>query len=120
MTSPIAHANNFTLFSWPIGLVMIGLIFLYGTRLPALAWGIIFVFEPLTAAFFPVKVLPTFLQRLAWALPPTYLFEAARGILDGGTMNWSYAAVATLLNSVYFIGAAIIFGFFFRKSKDSG
>ena len=37
---------NLTLFSWTVGLLLLGLIFLYGTRIQALAWGLIFLFQP--------------------------------------------------------------------------
>lgn len=116
----IASIINCTIFAWTIGLIMIGLIFRFGTRVQALAWGIIFVFEPLTAAFFPVKVLPAILQEIAWGFPPTYLFENLRAAISGGAIVWSGILLATALNLVYFGIAAMIFAAFFRKSKESG
>src|SRR5437016_6712517 len=66
---------NLTVFAWAVGLVLLGVIFLAGTRIHALAWGFIFLFQPLNAAFYPVSVLPPDLRQIAYALPPTFVFE---------------------------------------------
>lgn len=116
----LASLVNCTIFAWTIGLVMIGLIFRFGTRIQALAWGIIFIFEPLTAAFFPVKVLPPVLQKIAWVFPPTYLFENLRAALNGNSINWPSIFFATILNLIYFGISALVFSAFFHKSKESG
>jgi ABC-2 type transport system permease protein len=43
---------NFALFAFAFGIMILGFIFRYGTRLSALSWGVIPVFQPLCAAFF--------------------------------------------------------------------
>ena len=40
-----------------------------------------FLFLPLTCVYYPVAVLPDFLQHVAWMLPPTYVFEGMRALL---------------------------------------
>ncbi len=47
----------------------------------SLAWTIMFLFLPLTCVYYPVTVLPDWLQYVAWALPPTYVFEGMRALL---------------------------------------
>ena len=84
----VLHFINLTIFSWSVGIILLGVIFRFGTRIQALAWGLVYIFQPLTAAFFPVKILPPFLQTLAYTLPPTYVFEAARGNLTNTATNW--------------------------------
>lgn len=111
---------NLLIFSWTIGIVILGLIFRYGTRIQALAWGAIFLFQPLTAAFFPVKILPGFLQTIAYTLPPTYVFEAARNALTNSSVDWNLALTAFLLNIFYFSVSIWFFNFMFKKSKDTG
>src|SRR5215472_9340716 len=56
---------NLTIFAWAVGLVLAGVIFMIGTRIQALAWGAVFVFQPLTAAFFPLGVLPPAARAVA-------------------------------------------------------
>ncbi len=111
---------NLTIFSWTTGIIILGFIFRFGTRIQALAWGLIFLFQPLTAAFFPVKILPAFLQVVAYTLPPTYVFEAARNALTNPSVNWNFVGIALLQNIFYFLISIWFFNIMFNKSKDSG
>jgi ABC-2 type transport system permease protein len=112
--------TNLTIFSWSLGLVLLGVIFLVGTRIQALAWGLVFLFQPLTAAFYPVGVLPPAIQQVAYALPPTYVFEAARQALATGDVNWTYAAIAFGENLVYFGLALQAFTLMFARARNTG
>ncbi|HZX49895.1 MAG TPA: ABC transporter permease [Candidatus Paceibacterota bacterium] len=111
---------NLSLFAWAVGIVLVGVIFKYGTRIQALAWSIIFLFQPLTAAFFPVSVLPSGIRELAFAFPPTYIFEAARGNILDASLNLQYVGIAFILNIVYFVFALAVFHWMFKKSKETG
>lgn len=111
---------NLTIFAWSAGIVILGFIFRYGTRIQAFAWGLIYLFQPLTANFFPVNLLPAPLAAFAYMLPPTHVFEAARHALVDPSVNWNIAAVAFGENVFYFILSMWFFKLMFRKSKDSG
>jgi len=117
----ILFAINLAIFAVWIGVILLGFIFRFGTRMAAISWGVIFLFQPLTAAFFPVSVLPHWLQTISHAFPATYVFEDARkalsvhqGILFG-SFFWVFIA-----NIVYAILAGLVFKQLFKKSKDSG
>lgn len=111
---------NLTLFAWSIGICILAFIFRYGTRIQALAWGLVFIFQPLTAAFFPLKVLPSFLQSVATIFPPTYAFETARNALVNPSFNSSLITIALIENVIYFLGSLVFFRYMFNKSKDTG
>ncbi|MCL5411469.1 MAG: ABC transporter permease [Patescibacteria group bacterium] len=111
---------NLTIFAWSFGILILGLIFRFGTRISAIAWGSVFFFQPLTAAFFPIQILPSFLQSFSYLLPPTYVFESARMNLINQEVNWSMMGVSFLENVLYFIVAVTIFRFLFRKSRETG
>ncbi|HZM63799.1 MAG TPA: ABC transporter permease [Candidatus Saccharimonadales bacterium] len=111
---------NLLLFGCALGIAFLGVIFRFGVRIQAISWGAIYVIQPITAAFFPVAVLPGFLQVVAYALPPTYVFEAARQALNTPTVNWRYAGIAFVLNIGYVILSLLLFRYFFKKSKQSG
>ena len=111
---------NLTVFAWAVGLALLGVIFLAGTRIQALAWGFIFLFQPLTAAFYPVSVLPPALRQIAYALPPTFVFEAARQALSHAAVNWPYAAAASAENLAYFAAAVLAFNLMFARSRKTG
>ncbi len=52
-----------------------------GLGAETMAWTIMFLLLPLTCVYYPVAVLPHWLQYVAWSLPPTYVFEGMRALL---------------------------------------
>lgn len=111
---------NLSLFAWWLGYILLGYIFRYGTRIQAIAWGAIFLFQPLTASFFPVSSMPQWLQKVAYTLPPTYVFEAARKALSTHKIYWNYMLVSLAMNIVYSIIALVIFQKLFKRSRQTG
>ena len=65
--------------SWSLGLVSTGVVLRWGLGAESFAWLIVFVFLPLCCVYYPVTTLPAWLQPVALALPPTYVFEGLRG-----------------------------------------
>ena len=114
------YTLNLTMFAWALGLVLLGFIFRYGTRIQALAWGVVFIFQPLCAAFFPVSLLPRPLQYVADAFPPTHIFEAARANLAVTGTDWSQIAAAFILNLAYLALGLWVFLDLTRRSQVSG
>ncbi len=111
---------NLFIFGWWVGYILLGFIFRYGTRIQAIAWSLLFLFQPIVAVFYPVSVLPGALQFVARCLPPTYIFEASRQALIKPGVNWRYIVIATLLNGLYSILSIIIFSYLFKRSKETG
>lgn len=116
----ILHLINLTMFSWWTGLILLGLIFRWGTRVQALAWSLIFLFQPLTASFFPLSILPNWLQAISLLLPPTYVFEAARAQLASPATDVYPSLVALGLNILYLFLAIWLFSYMFRRSRQTG
>jgi ABC-2 type transport system permease protein len=112
---------NLTLFAWAVGLVLLGVVFMLGTRIQALAWGAVFLFQPLTAAYFPLRVLPPAARTVAYGIPPTWIFEAARRALStGGAVDWRSAGIAFGENLLY-LGAGIwAFYLMWAHSRETG
>ena len=111
---------NLSLFAIAVGLVILSVIFRYGTRIQALAWGVIFLFQPLTAVYFPIDTLPSALETIAYLFPPTYVFEAARDNLSDQRTDWDTVLTAFALNLVYLAAAMAFFGFMYAGSRRSG
>jgi ABC-2 type transport system permease protein len=112
---------NFVIFALSMGITVLGLIFRYGTRIQALAWGLIAVFQPLSAAFYPVAVLPPALRYVAYLFPPTFTFEAARfGMLNHHAVNWRLFGISFAENALWFALCVAAFNALYRKSRDSG
>ena len=111
---------NLSLFAWWLGYILLGYIFRYGTRIQAIAWGAIFLFQPLTASFFPVSSMPEWLQKVAYTLPPTYVFEAARKALTTHQIYWNYMLISLGMNIMYSIVALLVFKKLFKRSRETG
>ena len=111
---------NLLWFAYSIGLFILGIIFRLGTRIQALAWGLVLVFQPLTAAYYPLRVMPPVLQAVALAFPPTYVFEAARAGLTAPQPDLSWTLVAGVENVVYFALSLWFFQYMYRRSRETG
>jgi ABC-2 type transport system permease protein len=105
----VAFFLNLMLTSWAVGIFVSGLVLRNGLGAENLAWSIMFLFMPLTCVYYPVATLPTWLQPVAWALPPTYVFEGMRTLLIDHTFRPDLMLDALGLNAVFF--AAGTFGF---------
>ena len=105
----VAFFLNLMLTSWAVGIFVSGLVLRNGLGAENLAWSIMFLFMPLTCVYYPVATLPTWLQPVAWALPPTYVFEGMRTLLIDHTFRPDLMLDALSLNAVFF--AAGTFGF---------
>ncbi len=111
---------NLTMFAWAVGLTLLGFVFMIGTRIQALAWGAVFIFQPLTAAFFPLGVLPPAARTVAYAIPPTWVFEGARRALANPAVDWTSAGIAFGENVVYLGAGAWAFHQMWARSRRTG
>ena len=116
----VVYLILFIAFAFAVGIIILGVIFRFGTRIQAFAWGILPILQPLTAAFFPVTVLPAPLRTVSWMFPATYVFEAVRFQLDTGLVEWELIFTAGILSVIYIIFSIFIFSWLFRASRDSG
>src|SRR4051794_8280112 len=71
---------NLILTSWSMGIFVNGLLLRNGLGAEGLFWTFMFLFLPLACVYYPVSVLPPWLQYVAWALPPPYVFEGMRAL----------------------------------------
>lgn len=109
-----------TLTSWSLGLLSAGVILRYGLGAEELAWSLAFILLPLSCVYYPVSVLPAWLQPVALALPPTHVFEGMRSILLYGTFDASALWWALGLNAIYFLVGYLAFSWFLRSARING
>ena len=100
---------NLILTSWAVGIVVAGVLLRNGMGAESLAWTLMFVLMPLACVYYPVSVLPSWLQAIAWTLPPTYVFEGMRALLMEHVIRIDLMLEAFVLNVLYF--AAGVFAF---------
>lgn len=111
---------NLILTSWSIGIFVSGLLLRNGMGAESLAWTIMFLFLPLTCVYYPVTVLPEFLQYVAWALPPTYVFEGMRALLIDHVFRADLMIEAFAFNIVLFAAASFAFMQLLQSARVQG
>jgi len=108
------------MLGWAIGIVTISFILRFGQEAEILAWGIGLLFQPVSAVFYPVSVLPGFLRVLARGVPASYVFEGMRQAITTGRFALRELVLALGLSAVYLAGSLIIFHTTFKAVKKKG
>ena len=79
-----------------------------------------FLLLPLCCVYYPVGVLPVWLQAVSWSLPPTYVFEGLRAALNDHVFRGDLMAKALVINAVLFTLSTLLFLWFVRQSRIAG
>lgn len=108
------------LFGWAMGMLTMSLILRYGHAAEAFIWGVPFLLQPISAVFYPVDVLPGWLQKVAYALPSTYVFEGMRRVLSTGSADWAGLFFSLALNLVYLAGGSAVLGWMLNNVRRKG
>lgn len=108
------------LSAWGMGIITTALILRFGQGAEALAWALAFLFQPFSAVFYPVSVLPPALQVAAWGLPTTHAFEGMRAVLAGHPVPWGHVAWAVAENAVLLALAAGVFARVMYIARETG
>lgn len=116
----VAFFCNLIFTSWAVGLVASGLVLRNGLGAEGLAWTLMFGLLPLTCVYYPVAVLPWWLQKVAWCLPPTYVFEGMRALLGEHLYRSDLMLEAFAINLVFLAVAATTFAALLRSARING
>jgi ABC-2 type transport system permease protein len=111
---------NLILTSWAIGVFVAGLLLRNGLGAESMAWTIMFLFLPLTCVYYPVGVLPHWLQYVAWSLPPTYVFEGMRALVIDHVFRADLMLEALASNVVLFVIASRAFLKLLESAREQG
>jgi ABC-2 type transport system permease protein len=111
---------NLVALGWAIGIFTTSLILRFGQQAEILAWGIAILFQPVSAVFYPVAVLPPVLRWLARYVPSSYVFEGMREVIGRGRLPVANLLRATGLNAVYLALVTVFFYVVFRAVKKKG
>lgn len=115
-----AFVISLYVMGWAMGIVISALILRFGQGAESLAWGLIFLVQPVACVFYPVDVLPPVLQPIAHSIPASHVFEGMRQVLDGGPAPTHHLLWAYGLNALYAVFALLFFYQFFAEAKREG
>jgi ABC-2 type transport system permease protein len=90
---------------WSLAVITIGIILRFGQSAEIVAWAMAFAFQPFSAVFDPVDVLPAGMQAVAHLVPASYIFEGMRAVLAGHGVVWANLTKAAGLDVLYAAGA---------------
>jgi ABC-2 type transport system permease protein len=116
----IAFFCNLIFTSWSVGIFVSGLVLRNGLGAESIVWTLMFGLMPLACIYYPVSVLPQWLQYVAWTLPPTYVFEGMRALLSDHVFRADLMISALAMNAVLFMASFAGFLALLRSARVHG
>jgi ABC-2 type transport system permease protein len=116
----IAFFCNLIFTSRSIGIFVSGLVLRNGLGAESIVWTLMFGILPLACIYYPVTVLPHWLQYVAWSLPPTYVFEGMRALLSDHVFRADLMLEAFAIKVVLFAASFAIFLALLRSARRHG
>lgn len=108
------------MFGWAIGMIANGLVLRFGLGAEEIGWAVVFLIGPLSGAYYPLSVLPEFLQAVAYALPTAWAFDAMRAALIDGQIAWRALGISLALDVIYLAIGAALFAWFVEAGRERG
>ncbi len=103
-----------------LGIAASAIVLRLGPASEWLIWPIPMLISPFAGVFYPVTVLPVWMQAVAMILPPSYVFEGMRSVVAGSPAPWDRLAVGGGLALVYLVLACLFFFAMYRTVIRNG
>ncbi|WP_372623648.1 ABC transporter permease [Falsiroseomonas sp.] len=97
------------MMGWAVALGVTALILRHGAGAEPLAWSVLFGLTPFAAVYYPVAVLPDWLEPVALLIPAAHVFEGMRAALLEGGIAWGHLGAAFGLNLVWLAAMGWLF-----------
>ena len=108
------------IFGISLGLLVTSGLLRFGPSFENIAWASLFFLAPLGCIYYPIEILPQWLQIIANFLPLVHIFEEMRNILINDVVN-NYAIMKGILISlVYFVLGIVIFYLAYSGARNRG
>ena len=108
------------IFGVTLGLLVTSGLIRFGPSFENIAWASLFFLAPLGCIYYPIEILPSWLQIIAKFFPLVHIFEEMRNILINDIINYFQISKAILISFLYFILGVIIFYISYNGAKDRG
>jgi ABC-2 type transport system permease protein len=116
----LAFFVNLIVLGWAIGLAVSGMVLRWGLGAEELAWAAIFLLAPVSGVYYPISVLPSWLQPVAHAVPASHVFEGMRAVLLHHTFSFGLFFTALGLNVLYMIAGVGVYLLAIRDARQHG
>lgn len=108
------------LTGWAGGFIVAAIIVRFGMKVQTLAWAGIVLIAPFSAIYYPVSILPDWVQTVGKFIPSTYIFEGLREVLFTGNMSLDKLLISFALNIFYLILSIWFFVAMFKSTRKLG
>jgi ABC-2 type transport system permease protein len=108
------------LFGISLGIVGSAMVLRLGPAAEWFVWPIPAVLSPFAGVFYPLATLPGWMRFCAHLLPPSYVFEGMRRILNGGAMPAMALLWGGGLAVLYVVCAGWFFARMYRQAVRTG
>src|SRR4051794_30506306 len=108
------------LFGVALGIMASALVMRLGPSAEWFIWPIPALISPFAGVFYPLDVLPQWMQFVAHCLPPAYVFENLRRLVKGGAVSPAQLLAGIVLAFAYILLACFIFTQTYRKVVRTG
>jgi ABC-2 type transport system permease protein len=108
------------LFGIALGIVACGLVLRFGPAAEWFVWPIPAILSPFAGVFYPLSTLPAWMRGIAYALPPSYVFEGVRAIVSGDSASLPLLTWGVCLAIGYVGVASWLFTRVYRHAVRSG
>ena len=108
------------IFGVTLGLLVTSGLVRFGPSFENIAWASLFFLAPLGCIYYPIEILPEWLQYIAKLLPLVHLFEEMRNILIHDIISYYAVLKACMISLLYFIVGIFIFYYSYSGAKDRG
>ena len=105
------------LFGITLGLLVTSGLLRFGPSFENIAWASLFFLAPLGCIYYPIDILPNFLQLIAKALPLVHIFEEMRSILISNSVSYVNILKSISISIVYFVFGVIVFYYSYFGAK---
>ena len=108
------------IFGVSLGLLVTSGLIRFGPSFENIAWASLFFLAPLGCIYYPIEILPNWLQFVAKGLPLVHIFEEMRNILINDVVNYYVILKAISISSLYFFFGVGIFYLSYYGAKIKG
>jgi ABC-2 type transport system permease protein len=108
------------IFGVTLGLLVTSGLVRFGPSFENIAWASLFFLAPLGCIYYPIEILPGWLQTIAKLLPLVHIFEEMRNILIYDIINYLQIFKAILISFLYFVIGIVTFYLSYSGAKNRG
>ncbi len=108
------------IFGVTLGLLVTSGLVRFGPSFENIAWASLFFLAPLGCIYYPIEILPDWLQIIAKLLPLVHIFEEMRNVLIHDIVDYYQITKAIIISFIYFVFGIVIFYLSYEGAKNRG